>query len=309
MYLPKLYIYQKPIVIIIGCINMDIGNNHSAIKYKKEHYINAQVHSNYSNNEDNNNLIARIKKSIYLYEKFDLESINDSAKLMNRIDTKYLLTSSDLPKLLNVLRDHYKVLEIDNNSIFTYKNRYLDTEDFEFFRKHHNGKQNRYKVRYRHYVDSGTEFLEVKFKNNKRRTIKNRIEISNKKHDLNIQEEFLTGQLSAELENLQICQHSEYKRVSLVSVDGKERLTLDFDLKYKSPFCDKNAVNLENLCIAELKQPGKSHFSVFENLMRRLSIQPTSFSKYCIGCCSLYPDHLKQNRFKPVLNIIKKLTE
>ena len=43
------------------------------------------------------------------------------------------------------------------------------------FIAHHNGKLNRYIIRRRSYVSSGISLLEVKFNNNKGRTIKKRI--------------------------------------------------------------------------------------------------------------------------------------
>lgn len=253
--------------------------------------------------------LRRIKNIIYGFASYDLDSLNDNGKLMNRVDTKYLLPLNDLPELLDYLGGYYEVLKIDNKCIFTYENSYLDTDDFEFFRKHHNGKQNRYKVRYRHYVDSSTKFLEVKFKNNKSRTIKNRIRVDNGYSSLDSQINFLTEQLETGSENLQICQNSSYKRISLLNNDGMERLTIDFDLEFSSPFEDGKNVRLGNLCIAELKQPYQGYRSPFGRMMRQLSVQPTSFSKYCIGCCSLYPEYLKRNRFKPVLRIIKNLVE
>ena len=52
--------------------------------------------------------------------------------------------------------------------------------------KHHNNKLNRYKIRFREYVDNDEKFLEVKYKTNTERTIKDRIKI--KKEDLEINE-------------------------------------------------------------------------------------------------------------------------
>ena len=65
----------------------------------------------------------------------------------------------------------------DNCYIQDYRSLYYDTVDRQFFLDHHNERVNRYKVRFREYVNSGLSFLEVKCKNNKKKTIKNRIQV------------------------------------------------------------------------------------------------------------------------------------
>ena len=57
--------------------------------------------------------------------------------------------------------DYYK-LSIKNNSIFTYDNIYMDTDDFLFFHQHERGQSSRMKVRTREYVDSNIAFFECK---------------------------------------------------------------------------------------------------------------------------------------------------
>ena len=47
--------------------------------------------------------------------------------------------------------------------------------DFDLYHRHHIGRSNRFKVRSRRYVESDLCFFEVKYRNNKGRTIKNRI--------------------------------------------------------------------------------------------------------------------------------------
>ena len=67
------------------------------------------------------------------------------------------------------------ILQIDGKRKHDYKSLYFDTEDRKFYNDHHNQRVNRYKVRYREYVDSGLVFLEIKCKNNKGKTIKKRL--------------------------------------------------------------------------------------------------------------------------------------
>ena len=94
---------------------------------------------------------------------------------MNRIDTKFAFNENFLPELLDLLKPYYNCLQIENKQIANYQTLYYDTSDLMLYYKHHNGSLNRYKVRQRTYLDSNLCFLEVKFKNNKGRTIKERI--------------------------------------------------------------------------------------------------------------------------------------
>src|SRR4051812_18873006 len=104
----------------------------------------------------------------------------DNVKLMNRTDTKFLFTTDQFETVLNEVAPYYKVLEVNGKRLNHYKTLYYDTSDLALYNKHHNGKLNRYKIRHRTYVESDTGFLEVKFKNNKGRTIKNRV----REHDV-----------------------------------------------------------------------------------------------------------------------------
>ena len=73
----------------------------------------------------------------------------DGVKLMNRTDTKFVFKRAQLSDFLNLLKEQYRVLSVNGNLISSYKTLYFDTADFDFFRDHHNGKGNRFKVRIR----------------------------------------------------------------------------------------------------------------------------------------------------------------
>ena len=94
----------------------------------------------------------------------------DEVKLMKRTDTKFIFPLSTLHKIIPKLIEHYSVLDINGVRLNAYRSLYFDTEDFQFYHQHHNGKTNRNKVRFREYIASGLTFLEVKHKNNKEKT-------------------------------------------------------------------------------------------------------------------------------------------
>ncbi len=228
----------------------------------------------------------------------------DNAKLMNRVDTKFVVPKECVVPLFQKLSDEYSVLQINNNRIFRYQSTYFDTDDYSLYHLHHNKRLNRHKVRLRHYVDSETYFLEVKFKNNKKRTLKTRIGVdSHGTFDINRYQSFLENAGLPKNTVLTPCLVSQYKRIALASEARSERLTLDFELqKHNIVGGIARPVKLEGTVIAELKQARLNRHSPFFKIARELNLRPTSFSKYCIGMALTMLDNeeIKSNRFKPI---------
>jgi hypothetical protein len=79
----------------------------------------------------------------------------DVIKLLKRYDTKFIFCREKLLPVFDFLADHYNVLEIDNRRHFKYESLYYDTDDYFFYRQHHNKKYDRYKIRCRKSVISG----------------------------------------------------------------------------------------------------------------------------------------------------------
>jgi hypothetical protein len=100
----------------------------------------------------------------------------DRVKLMNRVDTKFAFSVNEFLKFLPELRENYRILEIEGTRTPFYESLYFDDQDFSFFKDHHNGRTNRFKVRFRKYVESNLTFLEIKHKL-KGRTHKSRIKV------------------------------------------------------------------------------------------------------------------------------------
>lgn len=250
-------------------------------------------------------------KNIDILSDYTGHQLSDlkNAALMDRVDTKFMLPISFLALILEELLPHYSVLDIEGKRIFTYQNTYFDTPDYAFYHMHHQGKLNRYKVRHRYYTDTQTGFLEVKFKNNKGRTIKTRIANKEALLDSN-STTFLATQLGEQFQQLQATQNGSYQRIAFANEQSGERLTLDLNLHFESfgqaDNAHNGAIDLPQMFIAELKQNRHNIHSPFAQLMTQLNIRPTNFSKYCIGC-SLVTPSLKANRFKPQLRSLEKL--
>ena len=230
--------------------------------------------------------------------------------LMDRVDSKFLLPMDQLLRTLHSSIDNYSVLEIQDKSIFHYRNIYFDNNELAFYKQHHNRKLNRNKVRHRNYTDSNISFLEVKFKNNKGRTIKTRQSVDNDPCiALDSGDLFLKQQGISSPEQLKPSQLCTYDRISLANNELSERITIDLNLSFTNQIGvdrDNNqAFRLSSYAIAELKQNKLNRSSPFFQLMRELGIRPQGFSKYCMGV-SLSNDQVKTNRFKSNLLQLQK---
>jgi hypothetical protein len=228
----------------------------------------------------------------------------DSVKLLDRTDTKFIFHSSRLPDIIASIKDHYKVLEIDNIRINDYETLYFDTLNFELYLRHHNEKLNRYKIRFRKYVNSNLHFFEIKHKNNKSRTIKSRV--VRPEIELDIKEgakKLLESKTSFEASTLLPKLWVNYSRITFVHKNFEERLTIDLNLTFKN---GDNEKKFETLVIAELKRDKASSKSPFIDIMNACRIRENSISKYCLAVTQLFPD-IKQNNFKPKILTLKKL--
>lgn len=227
----------------------------------------------------------------------------DGVKLMDRTDTKFTFNINMLPAILDEAKEYYRILDVEGNRISRYKTLYFDTEDFDLYNEHHSGKLNRYKIRHRTYVESNIGFLEVKFKNNKGRTLKTRIkEIEVPELHTGKAFDFLKKTLPFDPLILLPKIWINYSRITLVNKTSAERLTLDLNLEFEK---DGKTELLNQLVIAEVKQDSKIG-SPFIDIMREKHIRQGSISKYCFGVASSY-NEVKKNNFKQKLSNVKKI--
>jgi hypothetical protein len=171
---------------------------------------------------------------------------------------------------------------------------------------HHRGMTDRFKVRFRKYLNSNLAFLEIKHKN-KGRTDKQRILVDD------IADHFSSDQLTfikntgLDPKHLEAVLSNRFTRLTFVSNQLNERLTIDMELSFSQ---GGKTVELNNIVIAELKQSKLSRNSPFYSLMKKKMIRPFRISKYCIGVVELLGKHnVKYNNFKRKLLRLKKLTQ
>jgi hypothetical protein len=229
----------------------------------------------------------------------------DEVKLLNRTDTKYILSVEQLENILPQLTKDYTCLEAANTRMSSYKTLYFDTPERTFYLQHHNGKPNRYKVRMRQYVESNLTFLEIKHKV-KGRTDKSRIKIEDFSLQFTPQQQLYVEKILGSATSLKPILWNSFKRITLVNNTIKERLTIDVDLSFQLIEDEDKSWKKSALVIAEVKQENINRQSTFMQLAKQLGGRPSSISKYCLGT-SVLVNSVKRNTFKPKILTIDKL--
>jgi len=239
----------------------------------------------------------------------DFEPVNlsevASVKLMDRIDSKYVTSISELTPFLSLLQHDFFVQEINGNYLSKYFTVYYDTDENDYYRIHQTKKRSRQKIRVRNYVDTHTAFVEVKNKNNKGRTKKVRVScLPDREIRMNQFDEFLSDKSMFPTEHLSPHVRNTFRRVTLLNKQRTERLTIDVELSFQNQRTG-NSSYLPNICVIELKQQGFIH-SKAKDALKTLRIKLNGFSKYCVGCALTNPA-VSQNFIKQKINYINKL--
>ena len=114
---------------------------------------------------------ANLNSLLNAFSPITLEEMK-AIRLMNRTDTKYVVTNDILMEILQATVRDYRLQEVNAERHLAYSTLYFDTFDQMFYLMHHNGRKRREKIRMRSYLVSDLTFLEIKDKNNHGRTDK-----------------------------------------------------------------------------------------------------------------------------------------
>ena len=224
--------------------------------------------------------------------------------LLRRYDQKFTLNTSEFQIVFPLLAKDYHCLTIENQQLFEYTTDYYDSNDYSMFHNHHNGKLNRYKIRFRDYINTKNSFLEVKFKTNKGETIKSRQEIAYKSREFNLENnKFIAENSPYNPSNLDKKLSNTFQRITLANVEDRERVTIDNTIHFSNK---KENKTLQNLIVIEIKKSKNNMDSGVNQLLKINGIRPTSFSKYAIGSVLINPN-LKYNRFKKKLSYLNTI--
>lgn len=239
-----------------------------------------------------------------------LDDMRD-VKLMNRIDTKYVLSEAEVLEMMRHAAEcGYRVQVIDGVRACRYDTLYYDTSERDMFRVHHNQQLTRQKIRTRLYVETAQAFLEIKNKTNRGRTKKRRIVISqselrgfNSCDNVSETVAFYNKNARYAIDAVSPALATRFMRITLVNPELTERLTIDLGLSYED-VRSRRIATIPGMAIVELKQDGNT-VSTMKRILRNMRIAPLKVSKYCLGT-TLTVESIKRNRFKLKLRDIEK---
>lgn len=241
-----------------------------------------------------------IQSALGQFETVGLTELS-SVALLNRVDTKFVFHIRHFEAILRELSAQYYVLEVDRVRMFRYHSVYLDTDNFDLYKWHHDGRANRLKIRYRWYLDSGTCYFEVKYKS-KGRTDKKRMSVKDVGEAITDDQIALIKHDTLAISLLRRKMAIGYTRITLVSKDFSERMTCDLNLSFDN---FQKSTQFPELVIAELKTGKSAMGSAALSCFRRRLIRRFSFSKYATSVALL--QDVKSNAFKPRIARIERI--
>ncbi len=164
----------------------------------------------------------------------------------------------------------------------------MDTPEYLFYQQHQDGVKNRTKIRTRHYTDAGDlAFFEYKQKENGI-TKKFRYQFPAEEHGTMTKgkKRFFDGVYQSmygeKAPDISPAIRTKYNRLTLVSKDGNERLTIDFNIETQDLRSKKKKLTkLKNLVIIESKSLSENCLSC--ELMEKHNIaKAKACSKYSL---------------------------
>jgi len=239
------------------------------------------------------------------FPSLGLAELESSAALLDRVDTKYVISLADFAAVAARLHGMHRVLEIDGRRAFAYRTMYFDTAELRAFRDHQQERRLRYKCRSREYVDSGDCTFEVKLKGARGRTVKHRMDYDRTRRDelsapalafvRHTLEEAYGRTPDGELRpSLAVA----YTRVTFVAPELGERLTCDFDLMFSAPDGSSGRLAPGTVIVESKSERGRA---VADEALKALGARPESrCSKYCLGVGFTRPE-VRSNLLRPLL--------
>ena len=231
----------------------------------------------------------KLQNTLKVFAPISLSQLNASMSFLERIDTKYLVHLKDLPQIVEELEQDYYVLNIKDIRMFQYDNVYMDSDALDFYYAHERGDDVRVKVRTRNYVDSNLCFFEYKHKEGKV-IRKFRYQEAPKLFGTMDEEaqHFFSSVYASLMEGATKIEihpkmRTAYKRLTLCSKYGDERITIDMDLSFSDPN-DPNSkvIELPHLAIIESKASSEKARSA--KVMKKFDVKKAGgCSKYCLG--------------------------
>ena len=237
-------------------------------------------------------------------DKFSTISLLELKKvsLLRRFDTKYFFNFSKLEDVLIDMQKNYQILKIKNNLKHQYSTYYYDDKNKSSYIKHHNGKKNREKLRFRNYIESGECYLEIKTKNNKGQTNKKRIKTTKELKLTDLQKNFILNNSNFDPEKMFLENTNSFARYTFTDKKFSHRITIDTDFVFNYK---KEKIDIPRLVILELKESKGEPISLIKEILKKHNIKKNRISKYCLTTFMLN-NKVKANNFKRLMLTLEK---
>lgn len=239
-------------------------------------------------------------------DSFDTIPLEESGKVnfLKRLDLKYMASQDQLTSVLKAIKENYFVMTIQGKRTQGYKTTYFDTPEDDFYIAHHNGHNNRLKIRKREYLNTGEHFLEIKRKKLNGNTSKKRTNISGETNTEvdDVEKMFIQKHINGQVPTLQPKIDTMFSRTTLVSKQFNERVTIDIGLNFKDYI--GGSLQTKDLYIVEVKCNKSTGYTPIRKALKDNAVRTGGFSKYCVGRATM-DSTLKQNNFKFKVKLLK----
>ena len=241
-------------------------------------------------------------------EPVSLAELDAAAALQTRTDRKYVVAPATWAIALAGLERTPRVLEMGGLRAFRYESVYFDTPDLDSFRDAARRRPRRYKVRTRHYVETGSRAIEVKLRSRSGLTVKHRewlspesIQGSAGPYLPAAARAFVAGfgETAPAVGVLRESLSTSYSRTTLLMHDA--RVTVDADVRGRDAAGSQvsfSAGPSGPVLIVETKSTSRA--GDVDRALWALGIRPARVSKYCTSLAALRPE-LPANRWARTL--------
>ncbi|WP_061963333.1 polyphosphate polymerase domain-containing protein [Demequina aurantiaca] len=233
-------------------------------------------------------------------DPISLESLNEQAALQTRVDRKYIVPADQWATVFASLGQGFRVLEVDGRRGFGYESDYFDTADLAAYHDAARRRPRRYKVRTRHYLDSGLSAIEVKLRSARGETVKHREWLPQeaaRSVNLTFESRVFVGsfdQIGHDVDLLTRVLTTSYERTTLTGDDA--RITVDSSVSATA--AGGAQTGFGSALIVETKSASRA--GSVDRALWAHGIRPARVSKYCTSLAALRPE-LPSNRWARTL--------
>lgn len=244
-----------------------------------------------------------LEAALRRFDFVELPELLVAAELLTRVDRKYVIDQALVPELLDRLDPAIQALEIDDARTFTYESVYFDTPELIAYHESARRRPDRFKVRSRAYLDSDSCSLEVKTRDPRGLTIKERIpyEVADRGR--------LTADGLAFVRTFDApARHASRYAPSMITryfrstllLSADTRATIDVDLGFVTP--DGREAGGWHWAVIESKSMARP--TVVDRALWSMGHRPIAFSKYCVGL-ALHSPQLPANHWnRPLRHLL-----